>query len=1174
MRTSLNISSWNVGGLKSDAYDKTKDPKFIAEFSNDDIVFLTETHLGYDAGVTFKKFHYFPFCRNISKNNRYFGGIGILIRKNIRKGVKFLNNGTSEYQWLKLCKEFFNFEKDIFICVVYYGPASTVNLIEILEKDINEKYERLGDIIILGDLNARTGREMDFIEDDNTHHVPLDNSNYDIDVNLERRASYDSIIDPRGRELLDFCIANKIRILNGRIVGNSTGKFTCFKYNGCSVVDYVLTSERLLRNILYMQVNNFKQGFSDCHSKLSFKILASFENQNKNENLKDFPTRYFWDSESSTKFRQTFNHPAIQNEINNLIREEIQLDQEGINKVTENIHSIFDKVCKTSLKKRKPKIKQKNHWYDKDLIQIKKIVDDKANLMNKYPRDPTVRGSFFKIQKQYSKLRKKKKREFKSLILKRLENLESENPKDYWNLVNTLRNESNEKNENSIDGEIWYKYFSKLGSISTDKHNNLQNIEEKLRNLEQNTPSFTLLDNKITDLELMKAFSQLKSGKSPGLDNISNEMLKASCSYTKKLLLKLFNAVFTSGLYPSKWSESYICPIYKSEDRNKPENYRGIAINNSLGKLFNIIMNNRFDKYLKDKDIIHETQIGFSKKARTADHIFVLKCIIEKYLRTKSKKLYACFIDFRKAFDKVIHVGIMYKLQKNNINNYFYRILKSMYTKDKLCVKINNKMTDFYNSEVGVRQGDVLSPNLFKFFINDLPEILQQNSKSVFINDLAVPCLLYADDLVIFSETKNDLQSKLDIIHNYCNEWCLEVNSNKTKIIIFNNNGKILQDDFHIGTDNLECVKQYKYLGIVIENTGKFNEARKQLFQKSVKACFKLYRDLKSSNPSIKTYVHLFNHCIKPIITYGCENWAVNILTPKRQLLSLYDIFKEWEIEKLHVKFCKYLLGVSKTCTNIGVISELGSFPIYLDVLKQIFMYWHRLENSASNLLSNAYQEYKNLYEKNKTPNSWYSNIVFYSDKLKINLTNSKKLSKYKFKESLKKCLKSNFLDTWAKIKSTYETNDDGKLNTYFKFKQSFREEIYLTSLNFEKRKELSKFRLSNHTLRIETGRHERKKNSDGKLVIIPRLERICKFCDTNMVEDELHFSLDCPLYTEIKTVFLKSLFEKFPNLSNLNHQNLFIWLMTNEDMSVIKQFCEYLKCLFELRKKSMVEDN
>ena len=152
---------------------------------------------------------------------------------------------------------------------------------------------------------------------------------------------------------------------------------------------------------------------------------------------------------------------------------------------------------------------------------------------------------------------------------------------------------------------------------------------------------------------------------------------------------------------------------------------------------------------------------------RSSTPCFCIKCNIDKYISIGNKKLYTCFIDFRKAFDKVVHVGIMLKLLRNNIDGYFYRILNDMYSFNKLhvCVKISDKRTDI--SEVGVRQWDLLSPNLFKLFINDLPYILEQNTTSVEINNKYIPCLLYADDLIIFSDTKEGLQEKLNILEKY-----------------------------------------------------------------------------------------------------------------------------------------------------------------------------------------------------------------------------------------------------------------------------------------------------------------------------------------------------------------------------------------------------------------------
>jgi hypothetical protein len=197
-----------------------------------------------------------------------------------------------------------------------------------------------------------------------------------------------------------------------------------------------------------------------------------------------------------------------------------------------------------------------------------------------------------------------------------------------------------------------------------------------------------------------------------------------------------------------------LCPIFKSSDPSKPENYRGIAINSCIGKLFNSILNKRLDKYLEKHNIINPCQIGFISKSRTSDHMFVLKTLIDKYNSGKGGKPFACFVDFKKAFDNVIHSGIKYKLFKYNISGQFYKILSDMYSKSQLCVKIGNYLTPNFNSPVGVRQGDALSPNLFKIFINDLPNIFKHCPDAVNLNGRIIDC-------VIFSNTKSGLQRNL-----------------------------------------------------------------------------------------------------------------------------------------------------------------------------------------------------------------------------------------------------------------------------------------------------------------------------------------------------------------------------------------------------------------------------
>ena len=149
----------------------------------------------------------------------------------------------------------------------------------------------------------------------------------------------------------------------------------------------------------------------------------------------------------------------------------------------------------------------------------------------------------------------------------------------------------------------------------------------------------------------------LKSGKANGPNLISNEMLKNSQKHMVPCLRKLFNLSLLNGIYSKILADGYITPIFKNDDPNNPSNYRGIIITSAIGKLFNNILNLRLDKYLNKHKLIHPSQIGFTKNARTSDRVFILRTLIDKYCNTKGGCLYTGFIDFHKAFDSVVHVG-------------------------------------------------------------------------------------------------------------------------------------------------------------------------------------------------------------------------------------------------------------------------------------------------------------------------------------------------------------------------------------------------------------------------------------------------------------------------------------------------------------------------------------
>ena len=308
----------------------------------------------------------------------------------------------------------------------------------------------MGDIIVCGDLNARIGNNVDYTEADSVAHIPVNGNWYDIDVAVNKRISQDSIVDTRGKDLLDICIGNKLRIVNGRTLGDSIGKYTCYKPIGCSVIDYFIVSENLLNQVLYMSVSDFLTDYSDCHCMLTLKRLASFQKESINKNLKELPCRYAWTESSSIHFQNSFTHPLVKTELDNFLSTAIHLNEKGIDNATEAIDKIIRIAADFGLKKKRPKDKfrqQNKHWFDFELKIKKKDVYNKARLMSMIPNDPQVRGSYCESYKVYAKLRKYKKRKFRQSILEKLDQLQTNNPKEYCTLVNSLRKKFNDRSE-------------------------------------------------------------------------------------------------------------------------------------------------------------------------------------------------------------------------------------------------------------------------------------------------------------------------------------------------------------------------------------------------------------------------------------------------------------------------------------------------------------------------------------------------------------------------------------------------------------------------------------------------------------------------------------------------------------------------------------------------------
>ena len=247
-----------------------------------------------------------------------------------------------------------------------------------------------------------------------------------------------------------------------------------------------------------------------------------------------------------------------------------------------------------------------------------------------------------------------------------------------------------------------------------------------------------------------------------------NEFLKNGTNSLIEYLHNLFNKIFELGYFPERWAEGHIIPIFKKGDKNEASNYRGITLLSTIGKLFTRILNNRLNDWSEEDSIYVEAQEGFRRGMGTSDNIFVLNNLITHCLNNNDH-LYCAFVDFTKAFDFVVRDILWFKLIRLGVGGRMLNIIKSIYSCVKSRVKHDNTLSELFTCNIGVRQGECLSPFLFAMYVNDLEaELAIKGVAGIDIGIININILFYADDIILFGKNPEDLQNALNVLEEYC----------------------------------------------------------------------------------------------------------------------------------------------------------------------------------------------------------------------------------------------------------------------------------------------------------------------------------------------------------------------------------------------------------------------
>ena len=315
---------------------------------------------------------------------------------------------------------------------------------------------------------------------------------------------------------------------------------------------------------------------------------------------------------------------------------------------------------------------------------------------------------------------------------------------------------------------------------------------------------------------------------------------------------------------------------------------------------------------------------------------------------SRNSTLYCLFIDYSKCFDTISRPFLWKNLMKMGFSTRLVKSLMSLYSKVEVRLnenvtygeedeqtdqeKSNDQLTtDDIESTIGLKQGCPLSPLLFSCFTND---VVAELSKNLTPSQQSRPSiLLFADDMIMFSESPETLRTMIRNLEEYTRRWGLSVNLDKTQIVAFRRpRRKDPNENFYYNGQLISTVDSYQYLGVTFHYSGSWNLQLRNAKTKGTGSLFKL-RDKLTKFPQmqVKDMIKLFQSCVQSGLLFGAQIWGTASLV---------------NIETVQCNFAKYVLGVRKQTPNVGALSELGLLPHRKYVYFMIVKYWLRISES------------------------------------------------------------------------------------------------------------------------------------------------------------------------------------------------------------------------------------
>jgi hypothetical protein len=616
--------------------------------------------------------------------------------------------------------------------------------------------------------------------------------------------------------------------------------------------------------------------------------------------------------------------------------------------------------------------------------------------------------------------------------------------RSFWKAVNEEERRQKEP-ACPVSAEDFKIYYEKLFNISSDEQASLQRRDnqflksldaESHEHIEEEPDEINSLLSKAPSLtEVQRNLSKLKLGKAPGKNGISSEMLKFGGETSAKILHKLFVLIWELNVCPADMFLGTLIPLYKNRagsERTQPKYYRPIALSCSIGKLLEKILLERLLRIVDIKKMLSPFQTGFRKGQSSRENSFVLNEIVAQR-KAEGKQTFASFLDIQGAYDATIRPTAFRKYFLKGIRGRLWSVLWNTYKAALLYVKANDEESKMFKTSVGLRQGSTLSPLLFNLFIDDVLRELNETGLGVSTASMNISAVAFADDILLVSDSVQNLQNLLDQISEKASRLGLRFGISKSNVVIFNAQYNYAHQ-FILQGQTIARTNGYNFLGSFVNESGDFSQHLRNRFEAADAKFFTLRRyGSFSSGVPFSTKLRIYNTTVLSSLLFNCE-----CVCPYFNK----EIFFH-RMETIYRKHIRVLLNISGNISQMVLYGETGLMPLKLLVVQRTLCYaWLLSNNTEFNIAGRIFRASMIAHVLNAIPSPFVQFVKQWLTTLQINIPDLIHTSKAQWKQIIHKAVAKHWEHEWRKLMTGSHSTNVG--NQYVIIKYSRGLEPYL----------------------------------------------------------------------------------------------------------------------------------